>query len=110
MCGFKKKFTDFQEFKFFTKLKTFKPHFLKFVSFINLNIGYKQTDTQKRQESEANNERMGRKEIVISDSSKSGQEMIKNRILIFINTIPVSSSDGNCSLSACSYRFMLTLS
>ena len=26
-CGFKKKFADFQEFKLFTKLKTFKTHF-----------------------------------------------------------------------------------
>ena len=33
-------FADFQEFKFFTKLKTFKTHFLKFLSFINLPCGH----------------------------------------------------------------------
>ena len=35
-----KKKKNFQEFKFFTKLKTFKRHFLKFLSFINLPCGH----------------------------------------------------------------------
>jgi len=62
----RKKIADFQEFKFFTKLKTLKANFLRCLSFINLPcghmmshknlgpigsavftfIGYKQTDTQ----------------------------------------------------------------
>ena len=37
---FKKEFADFQEFKFLTKLKTFKTHFFTFVSFINLPCGH----------------------------------------------------------------------
>ena len=36
----KKKFADFQEINFFTKLKTFKTHFFKFLSFINLPCGH----------------------------------------------------------------------
>ena len=63
-----KKIADFQEFKFFTKLKTFKTYFFKFLSFINLPcgqvmshkkfgpdrfsrfdvFGYKQTDRQAK--------------------------------------------------------------
>jgi len=35
---FKTKIADFQEFNFFTKLKTFKTHF--FLSFINLSCGH----------------------------------------------------------------------
>jgi len=37
----KKNFADFQEFNFFTKLKTFKKHiFKKILSFINLSCGH----------------------------------------------------------------------
>jgi len=39
-ADFKKKIADFQEFNLFYKLKTFKTHFLKFLSFINLPCGH----------------------------------------------------------------------
>ena len=39
-ADFMKKIADFQEFDFFTKLKTFETHFFKFLSFINLPCGH----------------------------------------------------------------------
>ena len=36
LADLKKKFADFQELNFFTKLKTLKTHFFEFLSFINL--------------------------------------------------------------------------
>jgi len=39
-CGFLKKSRIFKNLNFFTKLKTFKTHFFKFLSFINLPCGH----------------------------------------------------------------------